>query len=102
MADRATVCIDPERPAVFFTERRVVFVLPGLIYSVFIRLGIARKVAWHWMWLLPAGFNYALQAGSVANDAFGAVFALGPWTARSDLANRGVSRIYGFPYWPPD
>lgn len=61
----------------FFLPNAVSFLfLPGLIYSVFIRLGIARKVAWHWMWLLPAGFNYALQAGSVANDAFGAVFAL--------------------------
>ena len=61
----------------FFLPNAVSFLLlPGLVYSVFLRLGIARKVAWHWMWLLPAGFTFALQAGSVANDLFGVVFAL--------------------------
>jgi hypothetical protein len=33
-------------------------------------------VAWHWMWLLPSGYVFLLQAGSIANDAFAAVFAL--------------------------
>jgi hypothetical protein len=61
----------------FFLPNAVSFLLlPGLIYSVFIRLGVSRRAAWHWMWLLPAGFNFAMQAGSVANDLFGVVFAL--------------------------
>jgi len=61
----------------FFLPNIVCFLLlPGLIYSVFIRLGISRKVAWHWMWVLPLGFNYALQAGSVASDMIGVIFAL--------------------------
>ena len=61
----------------FFLPNLVSFLLlPGLIFSVFTRLGIRRRVAWHWMWLLPAGFCFVLQAGSVANDLFGAVFAL--------------------------
>jgi len=50
--------------------------LPGLIYAVFIRIGMARRVAWHWMWLLPTGYCYLLQAGSIGNDLFGAVFPL--------------------------
>lgn len=50
--------------------------LPGLVFSVFTRLGVARRVAWHWMWLVPAGFNFSLQAASATNDLFGAVFAL--------------------------
>ncbi len=50
--------------------------LPGLIFSVFIRLGISRRVAWPWMWLLPTGYTFLLQAGSIANDAVSAVFAL--------------------------
>jgi len=50
--------------------------LPGLIYSVFTQVGVKRRVAWHWMWLLPSGYCFLLQAGSIANDLFGAIFAL--------------------------
>ena len=61
----------------FFLPNAVSFLLlPGLIYSVFSRLGVSRRAAWHWMWLLPAGFSFVLQAGSVANDLFGVAFAL--------------------------
>ena len=50
--------------------------LPGLIFSVFTRLGVRRRVAWHWMWLLPTGYNFLLQAGSLSNDTFPTVYAL--------------------------
>jgi hypothetical protein len=50
--------------------------LPGLIFSVFTRLGVRRRVAWHWMWIAPTGYCFLLQAGSVGNDLFGAPFAL--------------------------
>lgn len=50
--------------------------LPGLVFSVFGRLGVRRRVAWHWMWIVPTGYCFLLQAGSVANDLFGAPFAL--------------------------
>jgi hypothetical protein len=50
--------------------------LPGLIFSVFKRLGVRPRVAWHWMWLLPTGYCYLLQAGSISNDMFSAVYAL--------------------------
>ena len=50
--------------------------LPGLVFSVFTRLGVRRRVAWHWMWLLPTGYNFLLQAGSIGNDTFPAVYAL--------------------------
>ena len=50
--------------------------LPGLIFSVFTRLGVRRRVAWHWMWLVPTGYGFLLQAGSVGNDLFPAPFAL--------------------------
>src|ERR1700722_8761061 len=71
----------------FFLPNLISFLLfPGLIFSVFTRLGICRRVAWHWMWLLPAGFCFVLQAGSVANDLFGAVFAL----AALDFALRAI------------
>jgi hypothetical protein len=50
--------------------------LPGLIFSVFTRLGVSKRVAWSWMWLLPTGYCFILQAGSIGNDAIGAVFAL--------------------------
>jgi hypothetical protein len=50
--------------------------LPGLVFSVFTRLGVRARVAWQWMWLLPTGYDFLLQAGSIANDTFPAVFAL--------------------------
>jgi len=50
--------------------------MPGLIYSVFTRLGVHARVTWQWMWLLPTGYGFLLQAGSIANDCFPVVFAL--------------------------
>ena len=50
--------------------------LPGLVFSVFTRLGVRRRVAWAWMWLLPTGYCYLLQAGGIGNDLFAAVFPL--------------------------
>jgi hypothetical protein len=50
--------------------------LPGLIFSVFTQLGVRARVAWHWMWLLPTGYNFILQAGGIANDTFPTVYAL--------------------------
>jgi hypothetical protein len=50
--------------------------LPGLVFTVFRQLGVAPKVAWYWMWLIPSGFCFALQAGGIGNDAYAAVYAL--------------------------
>jgi hypothetical protein len=58
--------------------------LPGLIFSVFTRLGVRPRVAWWWMWLLASGWCYVMQAGSTANDSFIVIYAL----ASVDLALR--------------
>jgi len=58
--------------------------LPGLIFSVFIRLGVRRSVAWWWMWLLPTGWCYVWQAQSTNNDSFAVIYAV----ASVDLALR--------------
>ena len=50
--------------------------LPGLIFSVFTRLQVRPRVAWWWMWLLAAGWCFALQAGSLDNDSLAAVYIL--------------------------
>jgi hypothetical protein len=50
--------------------------LPGLLFSLLTRLGVRGRVAWHWMWLLPTGYVFVLQAGSTGNDAFPTVYAL--------------------------
>ncbi len=72
-------------PLILFTRTdRLVFLinaisfllLPGLIFSTFTGLGIRPRAAWHWMWLFPSGYCFLLQAGSIGNDAFSAVFAL--------------------------
>jgi hypothetical protein len=72
-------------PVIVFTKsERCIFLinsisylfLPGLVFGILKRLGVGGRVAWWWMWILPAGFCYSMQAGSVANDAFGAIYAL--------------------------
>jgi hypothetical protein len=69
-----------------FLLNYVPFVLvPGLVYSVFTRLGVKPRVAEPWMWLLPAGYTFLLQAGSIGNDTFPTVYAL----AAIDFALRG-------------
>ena len=50
--------------------------MPGLIFSVFTRLGVRPRVAWWWMWLLPTGWCFVMQAGSTLNDTFASVYAL--------------------------
>ena len=50
--------------------------LPGRVFAVLTRLGVKPRAAWHWMWLLPSGYGYVLQAGSVVNDLFGALLTL--------------------------
>ena len=50
--------------------------LPGLVFSVFHRLGVCGRVAWHWMWLVPTGYCFVLQAGSIGNDLFAAPLVL--------------------------
>ncbi len=50
--------------------------LPAVIFRVLLGLGVGHRVAWHWMWLLPTGYNFVLQTGSIANDTFAAVYGL--------------------------
>jgi hypothetical protein len=50
--------------------------MPGLLFSVFRQLGVARRVAWTWMWILPLAYGYATQAGSIGNDFTGTLFGL--------------------------
>jgi len=50
--------------------------MPGLLFSILRQLGVARRVAWTWMWLLPLGYGFVTQAGSIGNDLTGAVFCL--------------------------
>ncbi len=62
--------------ALFLANFLPFVLMPGLIFSIFTKLGVSARVAWRWMWLLPTGYNFLLQAGSVANDTFPTVFAL--------------------------
>lgn len=72
-------------PLILFTRSdRLVFLinwvsyllLPGLIFSVFTRLGVRGRVAWWWMWILSSGWCYVLQAGNVLADSFVIIYAL--------------------------
>ncbi len=65
--------------------------LPGLVFSVFKSVGVKPRAAWHWMWVLPTGYCFLLQAGSIGNDLFGAVFVLA--AVRFVLKARSSRRI---------
>jgi hypothetical protein len=69
---------------IFFRSDRLLFLLnflpylflPGLLFSTYRMLRVPGRVAWTWMWILPAAYCYALQAGSISNDAIGAILVL--------------------------
>jgi len=50
--------------------------LPSLVFLVFVATGFPRRVAWFWMWLLPAALCYAMQAGSISNDTIAVTYFL--------------------------
>lgn len=61
----------------FFLPNLIAYAfLPGLLFSVFRRCDVPRRVAWFWMWILAAGYCYATQAGGIANDLLPAVYLL--------------------------
>lgn len=70
--------------------------LPGLLYSLFTRLGVYPRVAWAWMWLVPTGYTFLLQAGSTANDTFATVYALAAvdFACRAWSSERGSDLAY--------
>lgn len=72
-------------PLLLFTKTdRLLFLLnfipfilmPGQVFSVFTRLRVSPRVAWAWMWLLPTGYCFLLQAASIGNDTFPTVYIL--------------------------
>jgi len=50
--------------------------VPTLIFSVFKELGISKRIGWWWMWVLPCGYCYILQAASLGNDSFAVTYFL--------------------------
>jgi len=85
MNDRACGIEWLSAPLLLFTKSdRLLFLLnfipflllPGLVFTVFTRLGVRARVAWQWMWLVPTGYDFLLQAAGIANDTFPAVYAL--------------------------
>lgn len=63
--------------------------MPGLIFSVWTRLGVRPRVAWNWMWLVPTGYCFLIQAGGIANDTFPTVYFL----AMMDFALRAWEKM---------
>jgi hypothetical protein len=69
---------------VFFKTDRLFFLinwvsfllLPSLVFRTFRLAGVPARSCWWWMWLLPLGYGYVLQSGSIGNDAFATVYAL--------------------------
>lgn len=85
MNDRACGMEWLTAPILLFTDStRGIFLLnfvpfllmPGLTFSLLARLRVNGRVARQWMWLLPTGYTFLLQAAGNANDTFPTVYAL--------------------------
>jgi len=61
----------------FFLINLAAFLLtPGLIFTACAAAGVAKRAAWMWMWLLPMGYCYIMQASSIGNDILALTYAL--------------------------
>ena len=50
--------------------------LPGRVFAALTRFGARPRVAYFWMWIFPAGYGFVLQAGSIGNDMFCALWPI--------------------------
>jgi len=62
--------------ALFLINATGFLLLPGLLFHVMKERGVARRVAWTWMWILPLMYGLITQAASIANDLTAATFFL--------------------------
>ncbi len=61
----------------FFLPNVIAFaLLPGSFFTIARGCGVRSRVAWAWMWILPSGYCFAMQAGSIANDLLPASYLL--------------------------
>lgn len=89
------LCLLKSERAVVLASVAAYFLLPGLTFSTLTRLGVNRRVAWAWMWLLPGAWVYAMQTGSLANDSFTVLYAL----AAVDFALRARTSGRATDWW---
>jgi hypothetical protein len=69
--------------------------MPGLVFGVFAGLGVPRRAAWYWMWLLPMGLCYLMQAGSIGNDSMAVTYMLAAiWFGLRAAKNGQVSDLW--------
>jgi hypothetical protein len=50
--------------------------MPGLVFSAFRLLGVHRAVSVTWMWIIPCGACFVMQAGSIGNDFTAVIYVL--------------------------
>ena len=70
------LCLTHSDRFLFLINITSFLLMPSLVFSFFIRLGVSPRIAWQWMWLLPSGYVYITQAGSIGNDLFVTVITL--------------------------
>lgn len=54
--------------------------LPGVLFSFLRAFYVPGRVAWSWAWIFPTGYCFVVQAGSIANDSWAAVYILAALT----------------------
>jgi hypothetical protein len=61
---------------VFLLTALTFCLLPGVTYILFRESGVRARAAWAWAWVLPTGYCYLFQAGTLCIDLVGAWFAM--------------------------
>jgi hypothetical protein len=63
--------------------------MPPLLFVLLRQFGVRGRMAWEWMWLLPAGYLVAMQAGGIGNDLIGMTAILAALYFAGRFASRG-------------
>lgn len=61
---------------------------PALCFRTLLAFGVSKKSSSFWMWVIPFGFGFTLQASSIGNDAIGAILLLASITFASYAENQ--------------
>jgi len=68
----------------FFKTDRIEFLinatcflfLPGRVFATLTRFGVCARAGYYWMWIYPTAYGFLLQAGSIGNDMFCALWPI--------------------------
>ncbi len=62
---------------IFLINFGAYLLMPGTFFQLLRCLGLPGRASWNLAWIIPSGYVFAIQAGSIGNDSLSAVFFCG-------------------------